>query len=284
MNNSRFIINFKPGDTLLHKLTGATKVRMFLLLTIYLIMSFDLRLILPVTVCAIVGMISLKSKWKPLRYILMFVIMYNIFSLTLYFVANPNIGSEYCGSQTILKVLSERYFVSGETLWYLMTRFIKIISQVLLSLTFISAITPSEFAAGLYSIKVPYKICTIVSLAFRCIPDIFRDYQNISISMQARGVEMDSKNTKLGQRLKQSIMIIIPLLFSSFDKVGNIANAMDLRGFGRGKHRSYYAEHEMTKADKVFRVLYILLGIFIICYIASKYIRPDYYLLWYPFA
>ena len=48
-------------------------------------------------------------------------------------------------------------------------------------------------AAGLYSVKVPYKVCTIVSLAFRYIPDITRDFNNIRISMQARGLELDAK-------------------------------------------------------------------------------------------
>ena len=82
-----------------------------------------------------------------------------------------------------------------ETLWYLSIRFLKMITSFLISMVFVLSITPSELAAGLYSIKVPYKICTIFSIAFRYIPDIGRDYENIKISMQARGVELDPKKS-----------------------------------------------------------------------------------------
>ena len=95
---------------------------------------------------------------------------------------------------------------------------------------------------------------------------------------------MDKKKTKLFTRLKQAVLIIVPLLFSSFDKVGNIANAMDLRGYGKLKKRSYYAEHEMTKADKVFKVVYIIGILICIAYIAYKMFAPNYLQLWYPFV
>ena len=123
-----------------------------------------------------------------------------------------------------------------------------------------------------------------MELAYRCIPDIVRDYQNISTSMQARGVEMDPKKIGLWKRLKQMVLIIVPLLLSSFDKVGNIANAMDLRGYGKLKKRSYYAEHEMTEADKVFRVVYLVMLAVCIAYIAYKMLSPNYLQLWYPFV
>lgn len=269
---------------MLHKLTGETKVRLFVVLTIYLIMSWDLRLILPVLIAGIVGLISMRPNWKLIRVMFIFLVVVNLLNLFLFFIADPDIGTKFCNSRTVLKDLPGYLYISGETMWYLFTRFIKILATFTISIIFILAITPSEFAAGLYSIKVPYKICTVVQLAYRCIPDIVRDYQNISTSMQARGVEMDAKKIGLWQRLKQMVMIIVPLLLSSFDKVGNIANAMDLRGYGKLKKRSYYAEHEMTKADKVFRIVYLVIGVICIAYIAYKMLSPTYLKLWYPFV
>lgn len=269
---------------MLHKLTGATKVRLFLAFTIYLIMTWDLRFIIPVVIAGVIGLVSMKPNWKPIRIMFLFVVILNIFNLFLFFIADPDIGSKYCDSRTILMDLPGYLYLSGETLWYLITRFIKIFASFLVSIVFILSITPSEFAAGLYSIKVPYKICTVVELAYRCIPDIVRDYQNISISMQARGVEMDPKKVSFSKRIKQMVLILVPLLLSAFDKVGNIANAMDLRGYGKKKKRTYYAEHEMTKADRVFRIVYIAVAVICIIYIAYKMLAPGFMLLWYPFA
>lgn len=281
MNN--FIINLIPGETFLHKLSGTTKVRLFFVLIVYLIMSFDLRLIVPVFVLSIIGLFSLKPKMKSLRYIIIFVVAMNIVNIILYYLANPHLGMLYFGKETLWFQFNDYFIVTYEEVWFLLSRLLKMLTSFLVSLDFILAITPSEFAAGLYACKVPYKVCTIVEMAFRYIPDISRDYHNIKISMQARGMELNPKKAGVIQRLKQSLLIIIPLVITSFDRVGNISNAMDLRGFGKGKKRSYYAEHEETPQDKKVKVIYCLLAIFVVAYIIAKFIWniPE---VWYPFS
>lgn len=280
MNN--FIINLIPGETFLHKLSGTTKVRLFFVLIIYLIMSFDIRLILPVFILSIYALASLKPNWKSLSYIIGFVIVMNIFNIVLYYVADPHLGMKYFGQETLWFQFSEYFIVTYEEVWFLVSRLLKMLASFFVSLTFILAITPSELAAGLYNCGIPYKLCTIVEMAFRYIPDIARDYTNIKISMQARGVELDPKKAGVISRLKQSVLILVPLIITSFDRIGNISNAMDLRGFGKGKKRSYYSEHEETENDKKVKYVYIALGIFVLAYIAAKiFLRiPE---VWYPF-
>lgn len=280
MNN--FIINLVPGETFLHKLSGTTKVRLFFVLVIYLVMTFDLRLTLPVFILSIIGLISLKPKFKSFSYIIGFVVIMNLVNIILYFLANPHTGSAYINSETVLFQLNSYFAFTAETLWYLGCRFFKMITTFLVSLTFILSITPSEFAAGLYACHVPYKVCTIVEMAFRYIPDIARDYKNIQISMQARGVELDPKKAGLFSRVKQNIMILIPLIITSFDRIGNISNAMDLRGFGKGKKRSYYSEHEETPNDKKVKIVYCVLAVFVVAYVIGRAVFhiPQ---IWYPF-
>lgn len=268
MNN--FIINLIPGETFLHKLSGTTKVRLFFILIVFLIMTFDIRLILPVLILGIIGLISLKPKSKTVRYLLGFVIAMNIFNIILYYIADPHLSLNYASQETIWFSFNDYFVVTYETLWFLLCRFLKMIASFLISLVFILAITPSELAAGLYNCGISYKICTIVEMAFRYIPDILRDYNNIKISMQARGVELDPKKASLLSRLKQNILILVPLIITSFDRIGNISNAMDLRGFGKGKKRTYYSEHEETKNDKKVKVIYILLGLFVVGYIIAR--------------
>jgi len=283
--DNKLLINLIPGDTFLHKLTGKTKVRTFLILMVYLIMSFDLRLIMPLLILSIIGLVSLKPSWKMIKYFIIIIGAMNVLNIVLFWLADPNIGTMWCGgSTTVLFRLTERLFVSAETLWYLGVRFIKMMTCFMVSLVFILSITPSELAAGLYSIKVPYKICTIFSIAFRYIPDIGRDFQNIKVSLQTRGVELDPKKTSVGKRLKQNILILVPLITTSFDRVGNISNAMDLRGYGRGKTRTYYSEHEEMKADKVFKIFYIILILFCVYWIITQNIMSQNISMWYPFA
>jgi energy-coupling factor transport system permease protein len=102
--------------------------------------------------------------------------------------------------------------------------------------------------------------------------------------MQARGVELDPKKVPLMDRIKQNVLILVPLIISSFERVGNISNAMDLRGYGRGKTRTYYCEHEEGKADKIFKAIYTGLLLFCAFWIVSRIIYPPPSKMWYPFS
>ena len=281
--NDRLIINLVPGDTYLHKLSGASKTRMFAVLIVVTIMTFDVRILLPLLAVSLVAFFSVKPDWKQIWWLVVLVVIGNITNLVLYWLASPDAGVEYSNGSTVLYAFSDYLIVTAETMWYLFARMVKMMATFFISLTYILAVTPSEVAAGLYSLRLPYKLCSVVSLALRYIPDIGRDYTNIMISMQCRGVDLDPKRASLMTRLKQTVLILVPLIITSFDRIGNIANAMDLRGFGKKKHRTYYSEHEPTKADNVFKVAYSIIGILCVVYIVYGIIWPREMTVWYPF-
>lgn len=281
--NDKLIINLIPGDTFLHKLSGASKTRMFAVLIVVTIMTFDVRIMIPLLILSLIAFFSVKPDWKQIWWLIVLVVIGNLTNLVLFWVASPDAGMQYCNGSTLLYAFNDYLIVTSETMWYLFARLVKMITTFFLSLTYILAITPSEVAAGLYSMGLPYKMCSVVSLALRYIPDIGRDYTNIKISMQCRGVELDAKRAGLMTRLKQTVLILVPLIISSFDRIGNIANAMDLRGFGKKKKRTYYSEHEPTKADNAFKIAYTIIGIFCVVYIVSGIIWPREMAVWYPF-
>jgi energy-coupling factor transport system permease protein len=265
--NNRFLINFTPGNTTIHKLTGGTKVLLFVLFTLAIIVTFDIRVIVVLALFPIAAIISMKPNYKPIRFMVgfMFVVVGLLGSLMLLLVS-PNAGLANVGGSTIIWQITDRLYVTRETLWYVFAMFVKRLASFMVVIAFVLATTPSEFASGLAYLHVPYKICTIVSLAYRTIPDIARKYTDIKNSMQMRGVEL-SKKASLGKRLKATAALLVPLIISSFSRVEVIANAMDLRGFGRLKKRTWYAEHELTKADKILRKLCIPFALFIVFYI-----------------
>lgn len=281
--NDKLIINLVPGDTFLHKLSGASKTRMFAALIVVSIMTFDVRILIPLFFVGLIAFFSVKPDWKQIWWLVVLVVFGNVTNLFLYWLASPDAGVEYSNGSTVLYAFNDYLIVTAETMWYLFARMVKMMATFFVSLTYILAVTPSEVAAGLYSMGLPYKLCSVVALALRYIPDIGRDYTNIKISMQCRGVELDPKRASLMSRLKQTVLILVPLIISSFDRIGNIANAMDLRGFGKNKHRTYYSEHEPTKADNIFKIFYLAIGIFCLVYIIYGIIWPREMTVWYPF-
>ena len=284
--NNRFMINYTPGTTPLHQLNGATKVFAFVVITIYIIMTFDVRFMLPMLLLCIIGIVSMKPNWRPIFFMVGFLcVMAGLISSSMIILVRPGSGLTHVGAETVLIRFSDHFFISKELLWYVGAMFFKRFCSLAIAILFILSITPSELAAGMNKLGMPYKACTIISLAFRTIPDIARDYMDIKNSLMMRGVEMDARKAGLGQRVRQTALILVPLIMTSFGRVGNIANAMDLRRFGKLKTRTWYSEREPSKADWIARGIILLILAFNIFYIINfRIINPPPFSYWSPWS
>jgi len=282
--NRRFMISYSPGTTPIQRLNGTTKMLGFIAITVYIIMTFDVRMLLPMFVLCTIGVISMKPNWKIVFFMFMFMfIMAGVVGSVMIILVRPTSGLTRVGGETIIWQLNDRFFISRELLWYVGMMYFKRVCSFASAILFIVAVTPSEMASGLNRLRLPYKVCTIMALAFRTIPDIARDFANIKNSLMMRGIEMDSKKAGIRQKLKQTIFMLVPLIMTSFGKVNNIANAMDLRGFGKHKKRTWYSEKEPTRADWIARVFILLLAIFCVLYIIQfRIIDPPAYDYWSP--
>ena len=155
------------------------------------------------------------------------------------FVFSPYQGVEIYGSRTDLFHLIGPYTVTKEQLFYELNVILKYFATIPMALLFILTTDPSEFAASLNKIGVSYKVAYTVSIALRYIPDVQRDYKDISFAQQARGIDLSSKE-KLSKRIKNSAAILMPLIFSSLERIDKISLAMELRAFGNNKKRTWY--------------------------------------------
>ena len=284
--NNRLVNNFTPGGTFFHRLNGATKVMLFIVVTVYIIMAFDVRVLLPMFIANTIVIVSMKPNWKPIA--LMFGFLFLVTGLwgsfLLFFVA-PEAGLRYVGQETEMIRFNGYLYLTNEFLWYASMAFFKRVASFASVIMFILSITPSELAAGLNKIKLPYKVCMVISLGFRTIPGVARDYIDISNSMQMRGMEMSAKKASLFKRVRQSALMIVPLAISSFAKVETMANAMDLRGFGKMRTRTWYSEHTPTRTDMIVRAATAALLMFVIFYIAYfRILNPWPFRYWYPYA
>jgi energy-coupling factor transport system permease protein len=78
-------------------------------------------------------------------------------------------------------------------------------------------------------------------------------------------------------------LVLTPLIMSSFGRVEIIANAMDLRSYGRLKKRSWYAHVPPSGADYLVRVLSAALACFCLYYIINnRIIKPPVFDYWCP--
>jgi energy-coupling factor transport system permease protein len=282
--NNRFIINYSPGATALHRLNGTTKVLAFIVMTAYVIMTYDVRVMAVMFIFCTGAVISLRPNWKPILFILFFMtITAGIIGSLIIILVKPSTGLSHVGGATYIIRWSERVYLTRELLWYAGAMFFKRLSSLSTALVLILSITPSELASGLNAIGLPYKGCIVISLAFRTIPDIARDFVDIKNSMMMRGMEMDPKRAGVFTRLRQMTLILVPLILTAFGRVDTIANAMDLRRFGMKKRRTWYSGNPPTRADWIARGLCGLTALFCLYYIIlHRIVSPDPYAYWCP--
>ena len=193
-------------------------------------------------------------------YVLVFVLANAIIS----FFFDPEMGVEIYGTRHNIVKLYKGLYLTQEQLFYNITKMIKYTSVIPLGMIFLLTTNPSEFASSLNRVGTPYKASYAVALTLRYFPDIQRDYRDISLSQQARGLDM-SRKAKFKDRFKNSLMILFPLIFSSLDRIELISNAMDLRGFGKGNKRTWYTARKFSRQDFLALTVSALIFIGSIC-------------------
>ena len=210
--------------------------------------SFYTPLLVVLTIASFVLFRVARLKVKDISFMLGLMSIYIVLNNVLIFLFSPDHGSGIYGTKTVLFSLFGPYDVTAEQLFYHLNVILKTACTIPIVLLFVCTTNPSEFAASLSRIGVSYKISYAVALALRYIPDIQREYRDISLAQQARGTEM-SKKASLVNRLKAASSILIPLILSSMERIETISNAMELRGFGKGAKRSWYSGRKFSSMD-----------------------------------
>ena len=242
------LFNYIDRPSPIHRLSGASKLVCLLLWSVAAMTSFYTPLLVFLTVLALILFRMAKLRIKDVSFTLGIMLVYIALNNILIFLFSPAHGVELYGSRTVLIPLPGRYSITAEQLFYHLNVILKNACTIPPVILFVCTTNPSEFAASLNRIGVSYRISYSVALALRYIPDIQREYHDISLAQQARGVEM-SKKANLIHRLKAASTILIPLVLSSMERIETISNAMELRGFGKGKKRTWYASRPFTTAD-----------------------------------
>ena len=253
------LFNYIERPSPIHALTGASKLVCLLAWSVAAMTSFCTPLLFAMTVASLILFRMAKLKLSDISVVLTLMGVYILMNNVLIYLFSPEHGCSIYESRTVLFTIVGRYTVTAEQLFYHLNVVLKNACTVPIVLLFVCTTNPSEFAASLNKIGVSYKIGYAVALALRYIPDILREYRDISLAQQARGVEMSSKKASVVSRLKAAGAILIPLILSSMDRIETISNAMELRGFGKNPKRTWYMSRKFSKADIAFIAGSILL-------------------------
>ncbi|MGL4308629.1 energy-coupling factor transporter transmembrane component T family protein [Cetobacterium sp. SF1] len=264
-------------NSIIHNLDGSIKFLMLLIWTATVFLFNDLRIFICFFILGLFLLKMAKIPFKNIKPLFIFILLFTLMNSVFLIVVTPEYGTQLTGTKTLLFQI-KGFGLSVETLWFALTLSMKYLAVFPIMMLFIFTTHPSKFASSLNKIGVSYKVAYAINIALRYIPDVRDEFKNIMHAQEARGVAFRKGEASIIKRLKNYNTILIPLVLSSLNRIEIISNAMNLRGFGKSKKRTWYSSEKYKSTDFIFISLFIL-GLIVAIYLKTEIFKG----FWYPF-
>lgn len=163
------------------------------------------------------------------------------------------------------------------TLYSLLVMTLKVSVCSLASITVFSGLNPDRLATGLLYFGCPDQLSFSISYAFRILPILMEEFQNILLSYRLRG-HSPSKKTWLGKvkyfiyQIKIIILSFYPLMLNTAKRSRTTVEALELKGYRYANENKIVRKKKMAslmfKKDDLIFVLISIVWI-ILCVIIS---------------
>ena len=239
---------YYPVDSFVHRLDPRIKIILTFAFIVGVFMGQTLFAYIPVIpfiyLAAKVAHLPVKmlvKGLKPLRFILVFTFVLNLFFsgrdtvlLKIWFIV---ISKE--GLMIAIRFSARLVFlVTGASLLTLTT------SPVVLTDGLERLLSP------LRKIGFPaHELAMIMTIALRFIPTLLEEADKIMKAQMARGADFESGN--IVDRAKAMIPLLVPLFVSAFRRAGDLAMAMEARCYHGGEGRTRMRVLKITKNDYI---------------------------------
>ncbi|MDF1512536.1 MAG: energy-coupling factor transporter transmembrane component T [Anaerolineae bacterium] len=235
-------------DTIIHRLDGRTKILLFLFSFVALVLFEDPLFILPVALLILLES-TLAHAWgniwriRLLLFILTFtsIIMWNVFA----------------SGETHLF-----WFVDLESLKYSLARTMVMLLMIISGLNLLSTTRNEEMVLAMIKLGMPYRVGFAISTALRLVPTIASSIYTISQAQRSRGLDLESGN--ILERTRKYVPLLIPVFISTIRGTNLFGMALESKGFGARKDRTFYLKMEFEKRDYITLAFSIIVvGIYI---------------------
>lgn len=246
----------RPGP--LHSLSGVSKLILAIAVVIGAMIGFDLRYLVAMGAVSVVLWVLSRVRLRDLAVVLWLIGIFMVLNNLLIFLFAPGYGTELFGTRTVLLDGPWHWDLTAEQMFYqanVTAKYVAVLPSVLL---FITTTRPPEFASSLNRIGVPYRAAYAVSLTLRYIPDLQREFRIVSQAQQARGMDI-SRKVGISTRIRNIASVLMPLLLGTFERIEQVSAAMELRGFGRGRRRTWAVSTPLRGRDWVVIGLSVLI-------------------------
>lgn len=270
------ILAYEEKDTWIHRLSGVSKLIFFLLWCFVSMMTYDTRILIFMVIFSLIVFKMSKTEWKQVGSVFKMILIFLTINVVAIFMLSPYQGTGIYGTKTVLFHIAGSYDMTLEQLFYELNIIIKYFTVVPAVFMFLVTTNPSEFAASMNKVGISYNVGYAISIALRYIPDVQGEFTKIKHAQEARGIEMSGKASLLN-RIKSTSSIIFPLVFSSMERIDVVSNAMELRGYGKHKKRTWYMAKKLERNDYLviaFTVVFAVVALAITYADGNRFYNP----------
>jgi energy-coupling factor transport system permease protein len=128
--------------------------------------------------------------------------------------------------------------------------------MIVAGMIFLSTTRNEEIATGLVKLGIPYRFAFAVSTALRLVPTIAATGSTIGQAQRSRGLDLESGN--IIQRVRKNTPLLIPVFVSTIRSTNVFSMALESKGFGAARERTYFLRLAMGRRDAVVLLVFAL--------------------------
>ena len=113
------VLNYLPRKSVIHRLTGTTKLAFFLLFTFASMITYNTWVLLGLLAVSIAAFRLSKIKIREVRFMMIFMLVFLLLNNLFIFLFDPNQGTHLYGTHHVLCHLFWRYDLTAEQLFYM---------------------------------------------------------------------------------------------------------------------------------------------------------------------
>ena len=256
---------YYPTNSTIHKLDARIKLiaTFVFMVSLFIINKFWAYGIVLLALVSIVKLSTIPMKYivkgiKPLRWIILFTFVINVFFLpgdpiwSFGFISITRQGIE----QAIFMAVRLVFLVVGTSILTLTT-------------------SPIELTDGIERLLNPFRkiglpvheLAMMMTIALRFIPTLLDETDKIMKAQMSRGADFESKN--LVSRAKNLVPLLVPLFVSAFRRADELAMAMEARCYRGGYNRTKMKEAVIRKSDYIASGIQV---VYLVIIIATRFI------------
>lgn len=243
---------YMEQDSFLHRRNPMIKLLLIVVMTVIVCLSYFpvlpiITFLLAFFTTWIAGKIPLNNL---IRRLLVFIVVSILFMVSMLILRGLNNEPGIVYSFWIFQ-WSEKDLIHSISLGF------RILALVTMSMSFVLTTRPRDLVLSLMlQLRVSALQGYATMAAYRFLPELQAQVDSIHLAQEIRGIPW---NKGIVSRLTSPFRVMLPLLCVAARRGERVACAMESRGLGRNKERTYYKRTEITKTDWLFLVIGIII-------------------------